>query len=118
MDLVVLRGIRAVGVHGVLAEERTRAQPFEVDVSVGLDLSAASASDDLADTLDYGVLAEQVAAVITDESHRLLERVAGRIAEVVLTDSRARQVVVSVRKLRPPVGVDLAQAEVVLTRTR
>lgn len=118
MDFVVLRGIRAVGLHGVLAEEQSRAQPFEVDVSVGLDLSAAAASDDLADTIDYGALAEQVAGVITGESHRLLERVAGRVAELVLADPRVGEVVVSVRKLRPPVAVDLAHAEVTITRSR
>jgi dihydroneopterin aldolase len=115
-DRIELRGLRALGVHGVLPEEQVRAQPFEVDLSVDTDLRAAGRSDDLADTLDYGGLTESVAKVVTGEHFSLLERLAERIAEVVLVDGRVTSVTVSVRKLRPPVPVDLATAGVTITR--
>ena len=115
-DRIELRGLRATGIHGVLAEEQTRAQPFEIDLDVSMDLHAAGASDALDDTLDYGSLAERAAAVVTDERFALLERLAARIAEVVLADSRVRAVAVTVRKLRPPVPVDLATAAVRIER--
>ena len=115
-DTIELRGLRAQGVHGVLPEEQVRAQPFEVDLSVEADLRAAGRSDDLADTLDYGAITESVAKVVTGEHFALLERLAERIADVVLTDGRVRSVTVSVRKLRPPVPVDLATAGVTITR--
>lgn len=115
-DLVELRGLRAMGVHGVLAEEQTRAQPFEVDLDVTVDLSAAGRSDDLSDTVDYGALTELVAKVVEGEHFQLLERLAERIAEVVLDDPRATSVTVAVRKLRPPVPLDLATAGVRITR--
>lgn len=107
-----LRGLRAVGTHGLLPEEQARAQPFEVDLDVTTDLGAAARSDALADTVDYGALAVAVAAVVTGERHGLLERLAGRIAEEVLADERVTAVTVTVRKLRPPVPVDLASAAV------
>src|ERR1041384_4304195 len=50
MDRIAVRGIRAMGVHGVLAEEQFRAQPFEVDVELAVDVRAAGESDVLADT--------------------------------------------------------------------
>ena len=118
MDRIELRGLRVVGTHGVLPEEQVRAQPFEVDLDVGLDLSAAAVSDALGDTLDYGSLAGRVAEIVGGERHALLERLAGRIAEEVLGDLRVLEVVVTVRKLRPPVPVDLATAAVTLIRTR
>ena len=59
-DRIELRGLRSVGTHGVLAEEQTRAQPFEVDLELEADLTAAGRSDDLADTVDYGVIIEAV----------------------------------------------------------
>jgi dihydroneopterin aldolase len=118
VDHIELRGLRVVGTHGVLPEEQVRAQPFEVDLDVGLDLDGASRSDDLADTLDYGELTGQVADVVAGEHHALLERLAGRIAEVVLSDERVRSVTVTVRKLRPPVAADLGTAAVRLTRSR
>jgi dihydroneopterin aldolase len=118
-DRIELRGLRVVGVHGALAEEQTRAQPFEVDVAVEADLSVAGASDALADTLDYGALAVLVQRIVGSERHALLERLATRVAESVLAaDSRATAVTVTVRKLRPPVPVDLTTAGVRITRHR
>lgn len=105
MDRIAVRGIRAMGVHGVLAEEQFRPQPFEVDVELTVDLHAAGSSDRLDDTVDYGAVAGAVARVVTDERHQLLERLAERVAEVCRSDPRVSGVVVTVRKLRPPVDV-------------
>ena len=115
-DRLELRGLRAMGVHGALPEEQTRAQPFEVDLDVVADLAAAGRSDALSDTLDYGAVVEMVAKVVTGERFQLLERLAERIAEVVLEDPRAASVTVTVRKLRPPVPVELTTAGVRITR--
>jgi dihydroneopterin aldolase len=118
-DLVSVRGLRVLGTHGVLDEELVRAQPFEVDVDVEVDLSAAGQSDDLTDTLDYGALCEQIAAVVAGDHVALLERLAQRIADAVLASSPlAASVRVTVRKLRPPVPVDVASAGVTITRRR
>lgn len=118
-DRICLRGLRALGVHGVLPEEQERAQPFEIDLDVEADLTAAGGTDDLADTLDYAGLAAAATAVVTGESHALLERVASRIAEDVLAaDERVLSVTVEVWKLRPPVPVALDRAGVSLTRHR
>jgi FolB domain-containing protein len=116
MDRLELRGLRVTGVHGALPEEQTRAQPFEVDLDVAVEMATAGRTDDLADTLDYGGITELVAKVVGGERFQLLERLAERIAEVVLDDPRATSVTVAVRKLRPPVPVDLATAGVRITR--
>ncbi len=117
-DTIELRGLRVLGRHGCLPEEQARDQPFEVDLEVEADLSAAAASDDLDDTLDYGKLAAAVAGVVSGEPSSLLERVAQRVAEVVLADERVTSVTVAIRKLRPPVPVDMATAGVRITRRR
>ena len=116
MDRIELRGLRLVGTHGVLAEEQSRPQPFEVDLDVHADLRAAGRSDDLEDTVDYGGLAEAVARIVTTEHHALLERLAERIAETALADSRVASVTVTVRKLRPPIPLDIASTAVTVTR--
>jgi dihydroneopterin aldolase / 2-amino-4-hydroxy-6-hydroxymethyldihydropteridine diphosphokinase len=116
-DRIELRGLRVLGVHGALPEEQDRAQPFEIDLDVEADLAGAGASDDLSDTVDYGAITAVAAAVVGGERFRLLERLAERIAsEVAGVDSRIRSVTVSVRKLRPPLPVDLASAGVRVTR--
>jgi dihydroneopterin aldolase len=103
MDCIRIVGIRALGVHGVLPEEQSRPQPFEVDVEMRVDLQAASESDVLDDTVDYGAVCEAVSRVISSERYQLLERLAGRIAEVCCGDARVQSTVVEVRKLHPPV---------------
>ena len=119
-DRIELRGLRAVGIHGALPEERVRAQPFEVDLDIIADLSAPGRSDDLDDTVDYGAVTEAAATVLAGPPVYLLERLAERIAEVTLdvAGTRATAVVVTVRKLRPPVPADLASAAVTVTRRR
>ena len=118
MDRIELRGLRLVGVHGALPEEQSRPQPFEVDIDLEADLAEAARSDAVEDTVDYGALAQAVARVVSVERYSLLERMAERIAEVALADQRAESVTVTVRKLRPPVPVDMATAAVRITRHR
>lgn len=113
---IELRGLRLVGVHGFLPHEQERAQPFEVDIDIDADLSTAARSDELSDTLDYGALARAAAKVVTGEQWKLLERMAARIAEEISDDDRVRSVRVTVRKLRPPVPLDMASAGVSIIR--
>ena len=60
-DRIEIRDLRVTGTHGVLPEERDRAQPFSVDIVAWVDMEAAQQSDDLADTVDYGALAQAAA---------------------------------------------------------
>jgi len=117
-DVIELRGLRVLGHCGAFPEERDRAQPLEIDLDVGADLAVPGRSDDLADTVDYGELCAGVERVVVEERFALLERLASRVAEVVMADVRVTAVTVSVRKLRPPVASHLATAGVRLTRRR
>ena len=109
-------GIRALGRHGVLAEEQARSQPFEVDVRLEVDLAAAAVSDRIEDTLDYAVLTEAVARTVELESFRLLERLADRIARICLSMTEVHAVEVTVRKMRPPIPVHVSSVGVTLRR--
>ena len=117
-DRIELRGIRAVGICGALPEEQQRAQPFEVDLDVSLDLTAPGRTDQLDDTVDYGALGQGVVDVITTGRFVLLERMAQVIADGVLTDPRVDSVTVSLRKLRVPVPFALDTSGVRITRHR
>ncbi|MGI8492171.1 MAG: dihydroneopterin aldolase [Acidimicrobiales bacterium] len=117
-DRIELKGLRVVGTHGALPEERDRAQPFEVDLLLVADLSAAAASDRLAETVDYGALCAAVERVLQGPHVELLEHLAARIVGEVLAVAAplTTEVTVTVRKLRPPVPLDLASAAVTITR--
>jgi FolB domain-containing protein len=118
-DRIELRGLRASGICGALPEERERAQPLELDLDVVADLAPAGRSDALEDTIDYGALCRIVETVVTEERFTLLERLAARVAELVLQhDSRVLSVAVDVRKLRPPVPQQLTTSGVHIERAR
>ena len=115
-DRVEVRGLRVDGVHGVLEEERARPQPFEVDLDLYLDTGEAAATDDLVTTADYAAAVDAVVAVIAGPPHRLLESLAGAVADVVLDDPHVVEVTVAVRKLRPPVPHEMTSAGVRIHR--
>ena len=118
-DRIEIRDLRVVGVHGVLPEERHRAQPFSVDVVAWVDMAEAQKSDDLADTVDYGALAKVASDLVSHQSFQLLEALSGRLAEALLTtDPRLEAVEVTVRKLRPPLALDIASTGVTVRRSR
>lgn len=117
-DRIELRGLRFDAVHGVLDEERRKAQPFEVDVDLELDLSGPGRSDDLNDTIDYGAVTAAIAGVMNGPPANLLEHLADRIAAAVIDTSGRHDasVTVTVRKLFPPIPEDIGYAAVRVTR--
>lgn len=117
-DRIELRGLKVRGHHGVFEHERRDGQDFVVDITVWLDLAKAAASDDLTDTLHYGELAQRAAAVVSGEPFDLIESVAGRIADDVLTDQRVRSVEVTLHKPQAPIPLEFADVAVVINRSR
>ena len=117
-DRIALRGLRAVGHHGVYAEEREKGQPFVVDVVLDVDTHAAASSDEVTDTVHYGELALRVVAVVEGEPVNLIETLAQRIADVCLDDDRVDAVEVTVHKPEAPVGVEFSDVAVSIVRRR
>ena len=117
-DRVVLTGIRAWGRHGVLAHEREQGQHFVVDVALALDLSPAAATDDLRRTVDYGSLAEAIAADVQGEPLNLIEALAERVARTCLRQPAVDEVEVTVHKPEAPIAVAFTDVSVTLTRSR
>lgn len=119
-DQIQLRGLRVIGTHGVLPEEKARAQPFEIDLDLSVDLTRAEATDRLSDTVDYAGVAGTAAAIVTGSpSFDLLEALAGALADATLaSDPRITAVTVNLRKLQPPLAVDITTVGVRITRHR
>jgi 7,8-dihydroneopterin aldolase/epimerase/oxygenase len=106
------------GHHGVFEHERRDGQDFVVDITVWIDLAAAAASDDLADTLDYGALAQRAAAVVAGPPRDLIETVSAEIAEDVMTDERVHAVEVVLHKPNAPIPLAFSDVAVVARRSR
>lgn len=117
-DRIELRGLAATGRHGWYEQEQALGQRFAVDLVLEVDLRPAGRSDDLADTVDYGALAQRVTAAVEGEPVRLLETLAGRLADLCLEDRRVSAAQVSVHKPEAPLGVPFDDVVVTIRRTR
>ncbi len=117
-DRILLHNFRVMAYCGVLDEEQARRQPFQINAEVVVDLRAAGQTDDLADTINYGLLGDDIAGVVETGRFALLEYFAQQVADLLLSDERATEVMVEILKLRPPMAHDLAASGVRITRSR
>lgn len=117
-DEITLTGVRAFGYHGVYADEKRDGQEFVVDAALSMSLRGAAETDDVADTVHYGELAERIVALVEGEPVDLLETLAQRIADDVLTDERVASVRITVHKPQAPIPVPFGDVAVTVRRSR
>lgn len=117
-DRIALTGLRAFGRHGVFDHEKRDGQEFVVDIVVWTDVAEAAAGDRLADTVDYGGLAELAVGIVGGEPCDLIETVSARIADAVLADQRIDAVDVTVHKPSAPIPHTFADVAVTVHRER
>jgi dihydropteroate synthase len=110
---ISVRGIAAAGRHGVGDEERSRPQPFEVDVVASLDAGPAAAGDRVEDTVDYAALAGLAVERVDRTSFHLIESLAADIGQATLDRwPMVSAVEVAVRKPEAPMPVQVSTVEV------
>jgi dihydroneopterin aldolase len=115
-DRISLTGLRVRGHHGVLASERRDGQDFIVDAVLRLDTRRAAATDDVSDTVDYGLLADRLAHVVAGVPCNLLETLADRLATVCLSHPLVFEVEVTVHKPQAPLDVEFSDVAVTVVR--
>lgn len=118
MDKIIIKGLRVYAYHGVNASEKEKGQPFELDVTLGVDTHAAGKSDDLTRTVNYSTVTKRILAVMQAEKNNLLERVAERVAQTLLAEFPIEDVTVLLKKPRAPIAADFDYVAVEITRTR
>ncbi|MGV9768769.1 dihydroneopterin aldolase [Microbacterium sp. NPDC003461] len=110
--MIELTGLRCFGRHGVFDFEREQGQEFVVDLRLSVQTARAAETDDVADTVHYGELAEKVVAIVGGEPVNLIETLAHRIARAVLEDERVLFVAVTVHKPQAPIAAQFADVSV------
>jgi dihydroneopterin aldolase len=117
-DRIRLVGLRAFGHHGVFPDERRDGQEFIIDVTAWLDLTPAAAGDDLTRTVHYGELAEALVRAVERDPVDLIETVAERCSDIVLSYELVQRVEVTIHKPGAPISVPFADVEVTIVRER
>jgi dihydroneopterin aldolase len=101
-DAVFVRGLEFEGNHGYTAAERRGTRRFRVDLTIERDLSGASKSDRLADTIDYWKVSETVVRLGTQSTFKLIEALAGAMADAIIASYPGVAVTITLEKLAPP----------------
>ncbi|ABG50124.1 MAG: dihydroneopterin aldolase [Trichodesmium sp. St16_bin4-tuft] len=118
MDSISITGIRCYGYIGFFPEEKVLGQWFEVDLTLGLDLTAASKSDALEDTVDYGSIVNTVQKLVKQSKSALLEKVANTIATDILQQRLVQNVKVRLTKLAAPIPDFGGKVTIEITRVK
>ena len=112
---LLLNSLAVDCIIGELPEERVKQQTLILDIDLEIPDTAA-ASDELADTVDYAALAENVRAALADARCRMIDRAARVAADVCLADVKVRSVEVKVTKTGAIAGLESASAVLKLER--
>eukprot|EP01027_Heterolobosea_sp_BB2_P017572 GEZU01024885.1.p1 GENE.GEZU01024885.1~~GEZU01024885.1.p1 ORF type:complete len:106 (+),score=21.81 GEZU01024885.1:209-526(+) len=97
-DVLRIGRIREYGYTGVLPEEKSLGQMYEVDVEAYLDIRRAAETDDLQYTFDYSKTVPQIKNLIRTSKVDLIETLATNIANLVLEHPLVYKVKVSYNK--------------------
>ncbi|MDL2336551.1 MAG: dihydroneopterin aldolase [Pseudomonadota bacterium] len=115
MDVIFIEGFVGQTVIGIHDSELHRPQPIVVDLHAGLSRAKACDTDQIADTIDYGVVRERLQALYREHKLTLLESFAETIAEMLIVDFGAAWVRVKV--VKPKKFDDVEAVGVVIERT-
>lgn len=116
LDVLRLKNMTFHGYHGVDPREQELGQQYQVDVWLFFDMSTAVVTDRVRDTVNYVEVYELVEQAVIENRFKLVERIAGTIADACLRQFPVAGVEVRVRKPRPPIPASLDFLEVRLTR--
>ncbi|WP_439129735.1 dihydroneopterin aldolase [Polaribacter sp.] len=118
MGIIKVNNIKLYAYHGCLDEEAKIGSEYKVDVAVKADLKKSAKTDELADTVDYVLLNHIVKEEMAIRS-KLLEEVAQRILNRFFKEIRMlRKATVSVAKINPPIGGNVEEVAVILSKKR
>ena len=86
MDTIFVRDLRMEAVIGVFDWERQVRQQLSIDLEMGTDVTAAAASDALADTLDYKAISNRIRDLVENNQPQLVETLIELVAQTIMTE--------------------------------
>lgn len=118
MHRIIARDIRVFAYHGVLPREKREGQEFLIDIEIELTAGAEADDDDLSSTIDYAMVVDEVASLSTRQRYDLIETLASRIVEYLLSLEGVARASATVKKPRAPLAVTVGWVGVTVTGER
>jgi dihydroneopterin aldolase len=118
-DSIYVTGLALHAFHGVMDHEATVGQTFYIDMVLDIDLTQASRSDKIADTVGYDQVVDVASQTFCAQRYRLVEAAAGAVAGAILTAfPPVTAVRVTVHKPHAPIAATFSNVGVTIVRTR
>jgi len=118
MDKIRINNIQLFAYHGVADEEQILGQNFEIDVELFVDLSIAGKSDDLTKTVDYSFIYKLIEKEFCNTKYKLLETVAEKISEKILSNELIQSMIIKIRKPNAPIKGTFDSVEIEIERKK
>jgi dihydroneopterin aldolase len=90
MDIVYINGLEVKTVIGIYDWEKEIKQKITIDLEMASDIKKAAATDEIVDALDYKAVSKRLIAFVEESEIQLIETLAEKIAEIVLTEFGVR----------------------------
>ena len=118
-DAIFVSGLALHAYHGVMPHEAKVGQSFKLDLTLGIDLAAASRSDKLVNTVSYDKVVEVASKAFCERRYRLVEAAAGAVTEALLGQfSQVTSVRVTVHKPHAPIAATFDDVGITIERMR
>jgi len=98
MDSVFINDLRIETIIGIYDWERKVRQTISLDLEMGANIRKAAATDAIEDTLNYKAVAKRLIAFVGASEYQLVETLAEKIAEIVLSEFSVPWVRLTVHK--------------------
>lgn len=98
MDIIFLTDLRIDTVIGIFDWERRIKQTLSFNFKMATDIRKAAQSDSIEDTLDYKAVAKRVIQFVEQSEYQLVETLAERVADLILTEFSVPWVQVELNK--------------------
>jgi dihydroneopterin aldolase len=85
-DTIFLQDLKVETIVGIWDWERKIRQTVSIDIEMAADVAKAAETDNIEGTLNYKAVAKRVQQFVGDSEYQLVETLAEKIAETILTE--------------------------------
>ena len=86
VDIVFINDLRIETIIGIYDWERKVKQTISLDLEMGTDIRKSAETDAIEDTLNYKAVAKRLIAFVGESEYQLVETLAEKITDIVLTE--------------------------------
>ena len=112
MTKIKINNVELYAYHGVSLEEKNLGGKFSYDLEITFDISKASQTDNIEDTIDYAFIINLVSEFILVNKFNLLEKLVVEICKLVIYKfQNIQKIKINLRKHQPPINCYINSVE-------